>query len=71
MAEVWYADNCSNCGARNWVCGGDPQNVTGYGPDGVRCWKCGHCWSLHDDADMEAGDDLHCEDGRRFEEANP
>jgi predicted nucleic-acid-binding Zn-ribbon protein len=38
---IWYEINCSECGAVNWLSGGDPEDLTGADIDGLRCYKCG------------------------------
>lgn len=64
MVEMWMSDHCPKCRSRNFVCNGDPSDMTVMDVTGIQCWGCGHQWSLDEDSDE------HCyfERGRHFEE---
>jgi len=46
--------------------------MTGYNPEGIRCWGCEHCWNLSDDMDyndeMPEGENPQYDLGKHFEE---
>ncbi len=48
--ETWYKIRCG-CGAVNWICGGDPRDITGYDVDVYQCWKCNKCNMVDDECD--------------------
>jgi hypothetical protein len=66
MPLMWLSDDCPACGARNFVCNGAWDDPTGFDHSAVRCWRCGHGWSLRT-RDALAQDDECCEAGRRLE----
>ena len=48
MTEQWYKDQCPNCKATNWVCNGNPEDLTGIDIDAVKCRECEHIFFLGD-----------------------
>lgn len=62
--NMWYEVRCPKCGTDNMVYYGDPNDVTGYDPDAVECYKCGTVTELgepeyfDDDEDEDEYDDL-------------
>lgn len=50
--EVWFKIWCPKCEKPNWVCDGDPTDLTGVDIEAIKCWKCSHSWWLDDDPIM-------------------
>ncbi len=66
--ETWFKAWCPKCKAANWVCDGDPSDVTGVDIEAIKCWKCNHSWWLDEDfvVDMHGKDatpEDYAEDG--------
>ena len=52
--EVWFKTWCPECKVVNWVCDGDPSDLTGVDIDAIKCWKCSQSWWLdeHNEFDL-------------------
>jgi hypothetical protein len=49
---------------------GDPNDLTYFEPEGLKCWKCNCCWLIEESEDLvdpESGDECF-EKGRQFVE---
>lgn len=40
---------CPECSKQNWVCGGDPDDVSGEDPYIIKCWDCLKLFTLFED----------------------
>jgi transcription elongation factor Elf1 len=43
---MWYESNCPECGKQNWVCDGDPSDLSGMDIEGLKCWNCGAVYDI-------------------------
>lgn len=56
---MWYEITCPECGTSNMLYYGDPNDLTGYEPEVLECYKCGMCSEVIDDlVDDEEFEDL-------------
>ncbi len=46
MGETWYKEFCPKCDTYNWICDGDPTDLSGMDVEGLKCRKCSHIWYL-------------------------
>lgn len=71
MIEQWFHGWCPTCKTENWICNGDPNDVTVSDIDGIKCWNCAREFLLSED-DLYSHDDEefahNYAKGRRFEE---
>ena len=54
MSESWVKEWCSKCGAVNWFCLGDLDDITAPDIEACECYKCGHKWWTAEDEDIAA-----------------
>jgi predicted Zn finger-like uncharacterized protein len=57
--QTWYEYRCPSCSSANFVSGGDANDPSGFDPQAVKCWKCGHCF----DHEGEDADEDMCDEG--------
>ena len=63
MASVWYEFGCPDCDKTNWVCDGDPSDMSGVDIEAIKCWNCG---AVFDCYEMIKPDDTVAEDGQEY-----
>lgn len=48
---------CPGCGAVNYLSAGDPNDLTGFDPEGLRCRQCKRCYRIGGPDGDDPGDD--------------
>lgn len=67
--EVYFKTTCPYCEGRNWVCDGDPSDLTYPYLDGVECRICGKRYWLGDPLDANQKiEDAMCSRGKTVDE---
>ena len=61
FVDMWYEVSCPECGTSNMIYYGDPNDLTGYDPEAVKCFKCGHVEVLVESFDDEDEDEYDIE----------
>ena len=56
MSEQWAKEYCPHCQAANWLCLGDPSDMTIPDIEVCRCWSCEKRFFL----DEEGVKDIRC-----------
>lgn len=49
MSDQWHRAACPECEAVNWVCNGDPNDMTVGDVLGIECYECGEVFPLDED----------------------
>lgn len=64
---IWLELNCGKCSTINWLCAGDPQDISGVDPEGFICWSCKSHNIIDQDGEMVIIDrsdhDCSCDNG--------
>ena len=60
--STWHELVCPNCEAHNFVDAGDLNDMTGFDPEGCKCWNCSHCF----DFEGEPADPDMCDEGENM-----